>query len=91
MKKRQKNLKNEFTKKKQKKKHYWLHPISNFPSQKVVHTLPNILVEACFFNCEQIDTRRPGHGHICNMFLIRLLEKEYKVLVALHHHEVWIV
>lgn len=30
---------------------------------------------------------------VCKMFLIRLLDKEYKVLVAqsLHHHEVWIV
>lgn len=30
---------------------------------------------------------------VCKMFLIRLLEKEYKVLVAqsLHHHDVWIV
>lgn len=69
------------------------------PSQKAVHTLPNNLAEACFFlfcyfflkYCIQNSTPGPGHGHVCKMFLIKLLEKEYKVLIGLHHHQVWIV
>ena len=56
-------------KKKNKKKNKNATSDQQFPGQKVVHTLPNILVEAwffflfvCFFYCKRYYTPGPGHG-----------------------------
>ena len=77
-----------------------LHQISNFPVKRLYIHSPTSLLKPGFFFCLFVflivnDTTPPDQDmdSVCKMFLIRLLEKEYKVLAAqsLHHHEVWIV
>lgn len=65
-----------------------------FPSQKVVHTLTNIQAYPFLFVFVFIPLDQDKDMFVKKkkkMFPIRLLEKEYQLLVASHRHQVWIV